>query len=381
MCYALPAIAQAPLELTKNVTQSLPSQGGQVALNVTGGTPPYSYGWKTEFKGKGEIPQVGNVSSASNLPAGTRYYCEVKDAADKSIATSGYIGYSPLWESMYRVEQDIDGYYRGVNSSFGILNSKNTIKSKEFGKITIPFTPNSEYCIGFTTVMKSDVLNSSTATTDNKDKVVGDYINSMMAMYVVDNTLYFLDQGNIVGKTDVKEGYSLGIKHTEEGVFIYFIVDANSGDEVTVYKTKQSDGNTSASLACTALVSPSKSLTANPTMSFAVTATSSANPYYLDLKESLNGGFHVLFGQQLYFKYMEQYAEKGSNNLEYTIYGPHHESILTTTPALPKVLGPNWYSVDVIANGGEYGVIYTLEVKGNKGEKTYLRFKLSADSF
>ena len=55
-------------------TSTLPDctgNGGEIQINVTGGTEPYTYQWNS--------PDIGDISSASNLPAGT-YSVTVTDA-------------------------------------------------------------------------------------------------------------------------------------------------------------------------------------------------------------------------------------------------------------------------------------------------------------
>ena len=113
----------------------------------------------------------------------------------------------------------------------------------------------------------------------------------------------------------------------------------------------------------------------------------SDNYSYAHLHKSINGGYYYLIGNTLKFTYDEEYSTTGTGpNLSYMIYDKGNNliagfdalgnSLQNGSPALEKNFGYNQYYMDlsnVSLNQGEY---YVLEVRNDKNDVKYLRFRL-----
>jgi hypothetical protein len=109
------------------------------------------------------------------------------------------------------------------------------------------------------------------------------------------------------------------------------------------------------------------------------------HPYAL-LKDQLDGGYYQAINGRLFFRFDEEYNPNGP--LQFTIYNQQNQ-VVTTTQQLPvalqpiEVYGDNRYKINTIhclisPTGALPNGIYILEVKNEKGEKWYLRFKQSS---
>ena len=75
--------------------------------------------------------------------------------------------------------------------------------------------------------------------------------------------------------------------------------------------------------------------------------------------------------KELTFYYNEEYR---SNVLTYSIYN-YKGTPLSNLPTLTKAYGENFFSVDLSNKGLVAGGVYTLELRGEKKEKSYLKFR------
>jgi len=94
--------------------------------------------------------------------------------------------------------------------------------------------------------------------------------------------------------------------------------------------------------------------------------------FFNELKPSLDGGFAALYDDKLRIKYIQNYATiNAADPISYTIRNWNNSVNINGT--FDATYGINWIAVSL--DGLPTNEFYTIEVVGNKGEKSYLRFK------
>lgn len=95
---------------------------------------------------------------------------------------------------------------------------------------------------------------------------------------------------------------------------------------------------------------------------------------YTPVKKQLDGSYvTVLTDKQLRFMYTEEYTDQNLL-LDYTIYDSKHVATALSQNLISNY-GSNRRTLDLSALGGQ-GEMYTLEVKNERGEKWFLKFKM-----
>lgn len=99
------------------------------------------------------------------------------------------------------------------------------------------------------------------------------------------------------------------------------------------------------------------------------TQLSYPNKVFAELVQELDGGYTDLENNTLHFKFIQEYAVAGFD-IDYTIYNWQRQVVHAST--FTPSYGINWISIPLSLPPSEY---YLLEIKANKGEKYFLRFK------
>jgi len=98
---------------------------------------------------------------------------------------------------------------------------------------------------------------------------------------------------------------------------------------------------------------------------------------YADLKRKLDAGLIVVRGNLLAFKYVEEYNDS-DGSLDYGIYDLGNNSLVLNSSSnqLGDVYGENRYVINLtLFPGFVHGHYYELDVKNEKQEKWYIKFK------
>ncbi len=109
-------------------------------------------------------------------------------------------------------------------------------------------------------------------------------------------------------------------------------------------------------------------------------------PTFGHLKPKTDASYYTFHDRKLRFKYQEEYAADGLDQLKYRIYEIHQNQLIVapsslggqplyTGPNLALEQGNNWFTVDLLPYTLAGG-FYLLEVEDPKGEKSYLKFKI-----
>ena len=99
------------------------------------------------------------------------------------------------------------------------------------------------------------------------------------------------------------------------------------------------------------------------------TQLSCPNKVFAELVQELDGGYTDLENNTLHFKFTQEYAVAGFD-IDYTIYNWQRQVVQAST--FTPSYGVNWISIPLSLATNQY---YVLEIKANKGEKYFLRFK------
>ena len=96
---------------------------------------------------------------------------------------------------------------------------------------------------------------------------------------------------------------------------------------------------------------------------------------YATLKKELDGSYYTAKNRKVYFRYDEEYADS-DQLLTYTLYDDFHQPISLAGVTMPAVWGSNFNLLDFMSQPQVPGGFYVLEVKNEKEETWFLRFKL-----
>ncbi len=98
--------------------------------------------------------------------------------------------------------------------------------------------------------------------------------------------------------------------------------------------------------------------------------SSISNEYHLALEKSINDSYHSISGNNLHFKFTEEY-KPSSGNLKYLLYPYNTYGSSLDVSGHTKTYGDNRVQLDVssVASG-----IHVLEVRNEKNEKWFLKF-------
>jgi hypothetical protein len=103
---------------------------------------------------------------------------------------------------------------------------------------------------------------------------------------------------------------------------------------------------------------------------------------YATVKRKLDGGFYEVKGSALYFRFDDEYNDQ-NHNLDYRIYNSANTDVAptlvpTTNNAALSVYGDNRFKIDLYTSSAILSAgYYILEVRNEKNEPFYLRFKMN----
>lgn len=103
---------------------------------------------------------------------------------------------------------------------------------------------------------------------------------------------------------------------------------------------------------------------------------------YATVKRKLDGGFYEVKGNALYFRFDDEYNDL-SHNLEYRIYNSANTDVVptlipTTNNSALSTYGDNRFKIDLYTSSSTLVTgYYILEVRNEKNEPFYLRFKMN----
>ena len=106
------------------------------------------------------------------------------------------------------------------------------------------------------------------------------------------------------------------------------------------------------------------------------------NKGYATVKRKLDGGFYEVNTNALYFRFDDEYNDQ-SHNLEYHIYNAANTDVAptlvpTTNNSALSVYGDNRFKIDLYTSTAVLSAgYYILEVRNEKNEPFYLRFKMN----
>lgn len=340
--------AQLTVDYTKNNVLPSITNTGSIELSVSGGVAPYTYIWNN-----GEDKAIiGGLSVGS-------YTVTVTDKNNSTAIQSIEVNYQLEWTD---IEDPITlsngSLNRGLaNVSWKGLYSNNSLGINEDGFIqyTISTTSQRNMMIGFSQTN----INGTWPSIDYKIYIYGKNLRIYRkGTKLIENLNFF--QINDVFKI-AKEGTS--IVFYKNGISFHQISNITSGiyhTDVSVYR-----GNF-----------PFK-IEASFGFDKVLPTITPSTKTYAELKDKLDGGYYLVTGGNLFFKYFEEYKD---GNLEFHVYNENNDEVPITQADLSnedvasgdKKYGSNRFKLNVsLLTNGKY---YILEVINDKDETVKVKF-------
>ncbi|MCT4579999.1 MAG: SprB repeat-containing protein [Flavobacteriales bacterium] len=341
-----------PIDLSATVTHIDLDNNvqGQVDLQVTGTSGPYTYLWSN-----GATTQdINNVTQDT-------YSVVVTDIFNNTKSQTFGVDYMVKWDNVSGIAVDGVNNILTKTAPFGWTNagavSHNYLKSGEPGVVTYKVDGIDYYrFLGF---WDEDIA--------NVNEPVNSYKNFDYCMYQRYNRIHIIENGNWIGQYNfISPGDIFYLERDVQNNKInYRFKDVSTGGEYLLRSVTPPNSNK-------LYVGTAMTQTGLQVSKVRATFTYSNGTSYAELYPKLNGGYYKVEDKKLRFHYVEEYQDL-DGVLNYKVY-PTGSNTPLTLPAQSVVYGNNFYEIDLSTIPIQVPLYYILEVTNEKQEKQYLRF-------